>query len=279
MVETPGAGGKPRDGHRRIEARGVQSVELGARLLEALVGEGRPTMLKDLARLSGFAPAQAHAYLVSYRKIGLVEQEPESGRYMLGRFAMDIGIARMRATDPVRLASEAVIALSERTGLIVAQVVWGSFGPTVIQVQESGGQINMNTRPGTVYSMSGTASGRLFAAYLPETVVKEAIRAEKRENGKSGRVGTHRFLSKKELADIRRNGYATIDEPPVPGVNAIAAPVFDHIGQMVLGVTIIGDQFLMDEQAETEFIPALLNACARLSEDLGFAGDLRAAQG
>lgn len=261
------------------EARGVQSIELGARLLAALVEEGRPTMLKDLARLSGFAPAQAHAYLVSYRKIGLVERDPESGRYLLGRFAMDIGVARMRAADPVRLASEAVVALSERTGLIVAQVVWGSFGPTVIQVQESGSQINMNTRPGTVYSLSGTASGRLFAAYLPEAAVSEAIRAEKRENGKSGRVGARRFLPKRELAEIRSKGYATIDEPPVPGVSAIAAPVFDHIGQMALGVTIIGDRYLMDERAEAEFVPALLATCAQLSADLGYAPGPGAPQG
>lgn len=251
-------------------ARGVRSIELGARLLAALTGQDGPVMLKDLARLAGFAPAQAHAYLASYRKIGLVEQDPESGRYMLGRFAIDLGIARMRVADPIGLAGDRVIALSERTGLIVCQAVWGSFGPTVIQVQEGRGQINMNTRPGTVYSLTGTASGRVFAAHMPPETVRAAIRAERRENGQGGRIGRHRAISRRELDQIRAAGYATIEEdPPVPHVRPYAAPVFDHIGQIVLVITIIGNEALMRTRAEAEFIPALLETTAQLSADLG----------
>ncbi|RJG46168.1 IclR family transcriptional regulator [Mesorhizobium sp. DCY119] len=260
---------------KRSEGRGVQSIELGAKLLSVLAEEGEPLMLKDLAHAAGFAPAQAHAYLVSYRKIGLVDQELHSGRYLLGRFALDIGITRMRTADPIRLASEAVRELSGRTALNVALVVWGSFGPTVIQVQESGSQLNMNTRPGTVYSMSSTASGRVFSAFMPEKVVKEAIRKEQREPPGSGRVGTHRFLSKKDLEQIRASGYASVDNPPVPGIKAISAPVFDHIGQLVLAITIIGHDELMDRKSESDFIPALLETTKQLSADLGYSHNLQ----
>ena len=148
---------------------------------EALVEEVEPMMLKDLAQVAGFAPAQAHAYLVSFRKTGLVEQDADTGRYRLGRFALDLGITSMRATDPMALAGDAITELSERTALHVALVVWGSFGPTVVSVKESGGQLNMNTRPGTVYSMAGTASGRIFTAFLPDAIVRDAIASEKRE--------------------------------------------------------------------------------------------------
>lgn len=259
----------------KSEGRGVQSIELGARLLSALVDEAEPMMLKDLARVAGFAPAQAHAYLVSYRKIGLVEKDPNTGRYLLGRFAIDVGITRMRTTNPIDLASRVVRELSEVTELNVALVVWGSFGPTVIQVEESGSQLNMNTRPGTVYSMSGTASGRVFSAFLPDKVVGEAIRREKREPPDCGRVGTQCFLPKKELARIRAVGYASVENPPVPGITAISAPVFDHIGQLVLAITIIGHEEIIAEKAESEFIPALLQVTEQLSLDLGHSRNLQ----
>jgi DNA-binding IclR family transcriptional regulator len=55
----------------------------------------------------------------------------------------------------------------------------------------------------------------------------------------------------------------------VPGVTAFSAPVFDHIGQMVLAITIIGQDHDMAEKAEAEFIPALLDATQRLSARLG----------
>lgn len=254
----------------KSEGRGVQSIEMGSRLLGELANEVEPMMLKDLARLAGFAPAQAHAYLVSYRKTGLVEQDQETGRYRLGRFALDLGITAMRTLDPMQLAGEATRNLSDSTGLHVALVVWGSFGPTVVQVQESGSQINMNTRPGTVYSMTGTASGRVFCAWLQDSMVRDAINAEKREKAASGRIGTHRFISRKEIDLIRDQGWATVEKAPVPGVNAYAAPVFDHVGQLVMVMTIIGQDYYIEEKAETKFIPALLDASRALSQEFGY---------
>ncbi len=227
-------------------------------------------MLKDLAQVAGFAPAQAHAYLVSYRRIGLIEQDEDTGRYRLGRFALGLGITSMRTTDAMSLANEAIVDLAERTALHVALVVWGSFGPTVVFVRESGSQLNMNTRPGTVYSMTGTASGRVFSAFLPEGTVKAAIAQERRETADSGRVGTYRFMTRKEMDHIREVGYATVDAPPIPGISAYAAPVFDHAGQMVMAITIIGQDVYLEEKAEEEFIPALLETAQTLSSELGY---------
>ncbi|EAU44559.1 IclR family transcriptional regulator [Salipiger bermudensis] len=254
----------------KSEGRGVQSIEIGARLLSALVEEVEPMMLKDLAQVAGFAPAQAHAYLVSFRKTGLVEQDADTGRYRLGRFALDLGITSMRTTDPMALAGDAITELSERTALHVALVVWGSFGPTVVSVKESGGQLNMNTRPGTVYSMAGTASGRIFTAFLPDAIVRDAIASEKRERADSGRVGTARFMSRKEIDQIREQGYATVEQPPVPGISAYSAPVFDHSGQLVMAITIIGQDYYLEAHAEDEFIPALIEAARGLSTELGY---------
>lgn len=252
---------------RRTEGRGVQSVELGARLLYELAAEGEPMMLKDLAQMAGLAPAQAHAYMVSYRRIGLVEKDPESGKYRLGRFSLDLGIARMRTSDPLIQASHTVMALSRKTRLNAALVVWGSFGPTVVELHESGSQINMNTRPGTVYSMSGTASGRVFTAHMPDRVVKEAIAREKREGG---RVGVARFISKNEIEQIREAGYSTIYDPPVPGITAFAAPILDYADQLVCVITIIGEDHHIKHRIDGELVPALLESSRKLSADLGY---------
>ena len=64
-----------------------------------MVAAGRPLMLRDIAAGAGITPAQAHAYLVSYRKVNVVEQIDGSGLYQLGRFALQLGLARMRSID------------------------------------------------------------------------------------------------------------------------------------------------------------------------------------
>ena len=64
----------------------------------------RPTTA-DLAREAGMVPAKAHPYLVSFGKLGLVEQEPTTGRYGLGPLALQLGLISLQQYDPVRLAT------------------------------------------------------------------------------------------------------------------------------------------------------------------------------
>lgn len=251
------------------EGRGVRSIEVGAHLLEVLASSAEPLMLRDLSQRAGVAPAQAHAYLTSLRKLGLVEQEPQTTRYRLGPATLDLGIVRTRNVDPIRLAQEAAVALSAETGLSVALVVWGSFGPTVIQVQEGPDQIHINTKAGTVYSVTGTASGRVFAAFHSPAIVERALETERSENGSTGRVGSVATLGDADLAAIRASGYATVSPPPVPGVNALSAPIFDHSGQMQIAITLIGAESVLDTSPESPFLPVLLRYARDVSRKLG----------
>ncbi len=76
--------------------RGIGAIETGAKILDAFVSIGRPAMLRDIAELAGMTAAQAHAYLVSFKSAGLVEQENGSGLYRLGPMALSLGLVRLR---------------------------------------------------------------------------------------------------------------------------------------------------------------------------------------
>ena len=59
---------------RESEPRGIQTIEVGGRLLLALAHHGQPLALKDLAQAAAMSPGKAHPYLVSFIKLGLVER-------------------------------------------------------------------------------------------------------------------------------------------------------------------------------------------------------------
>ena len=249
----------------------MQSIEVGGRLLLALVEVGEPMMLRDLARRAEVTAAQAHAYLVSYRKHGLVEQDANTGRYRLGPFALQLGIARMRSFDPLRMAGDAIAIFAAETRLTIALVVWGTHGPTVVQIQEGTDQLYTNTRAGTVYSVSGTATGRIFAAFMPEDIIKAAVAHENSEGAETKRVGAP--VSFKKLIEviklIRARGYSTIDIPPVPGVRALSAPVFDHVGQIQFAITVIGPETILDTSESSPTVRDLLAFTHKLSSQFG----------
>ena len=82
--------------------RGIQSIEVGGQVLLALVHHGRPMALKDLAGAAGMAPAKAHPYLVSYARIGLIGQDPQTGLYFLGPLALQLGLISLQQATRCR---------------------------------------------------------------------------------------------------------------------------------------------------------------------------------
>lgn len=59
---------------------------------------------------------------------------------------------------------------------------------------------------------------------------------------------------------------------PIPGVSAIAAPVFDHSGTMELAITLIGPTPVIDLEPEGPAVACLLAFTEQLSDDLGYEG-------
>jgi DNA-binding IclR family transcriptional regulator len=263
------------NGASEVSGRGVQSVEVGGRILMAMVQAGRPLMLRELASGATITPAQAHAYLVSFRKFGLVEQDPATGRYQVGPFALQLGLARMRISNPLRLVSDAAPGLAAELGLMVSVSVWGTFGPTIVQVHEATDQVHANVRAGAVYSITGTATGQGFAAYLPAKQIAAQLEAELAEGSHSQRVGgpAAREEFEHEVARVRQQGYAVAKGSPIPGINGIAAPVFDHSAQMQLVVTLIGPTARVRTAQDSPQVAALLDFTRRFSAQLGHAPD------
>lgn len=254
--------------------RGIQSVEVGGRLLHALAHHGRPMALKDLAADAGMPAAKAHPYLVSFGHIGLVEQERDSGRYALGPLALQLGLISLQQADPVRIAAPLLPDLAARTGQTVALVVWGSRGPTIVLREASPSAVHVDMRHGTVFSLGGTASGRLFATYLPADVVRPVYEAERRaaidSRDADGAWPTWARLQR-ELGDVRRHGLGRAEGAVIAGVSALSAPVFDHRGAMVLAITAIGPSAALDARWSGPVAAALRDAARAVSARLGHA--------
>ena len=238
--------------------RGIQSVEVGGQLLLALVHEGRPMALKDLARGADMAPAKAHPYLVSFGKLGLIVQDEVSGHYGLGPLAMQLGLISLQQMDPVRLATAQLPALAAAVGQTVGIAVWGPRGATIVRTEEGPLAVHVSMRHGTVMSLRGTASGRLFAAWLPR---HEVLASDPEVDFDAA--------FERDLEAVRAAGFSHAVDAAVPGVSAIAAPVFDAAGRIVLSLTAIGPGASFDVRADGPAAQALVRCAADLSRQVG----------
>jgi DNA-binding IclR family transcriptional regulator len=255
-------------------SRGVQSIDTGGVILKALGNARGPLKLRDLAEVTSMAAAQLHPYLVSFRKMGMVEQT-EAGHYQLGSFALHLGLTRLRNQNAYRETVRRVADLADRLQLMIAITVWGLHGPTIVYVQESSARIHANVQVGNIFLMTATATGRVFAAYLPPAVTQPMIRIERSDRTLLER-GPFEFDETQywdEVAAVRARGFEVTRDLPIPGVSAVAAPVFDHTSQMQLALTAIGPTAMIDLAADGPAVTGLLDFTSRLSSELGYRLD------
>jgi len=260
---------------------GIQSVEVGFELLNALAHAPGALMLRDLAAAAGMSAAKAHRYLVSFQRMGLVMQDPLSTRYDLGPAALRLGLASLSRLDGVRLARERMPALLMQTGHTVAIAVWGNQGPTMVHWAEAPQTVPVTLRLGDVMPLLTSATGRCFAAFMAgegrdAQRIAPMIRAELALLKKLPDVSpiasdlprtpqaVHAMLD-----EARQRGMARVVNSLLPGVGGFCAPVFDAQGHLAMGLVVLGSVTTLDTDWTGAPARALLSAARQLSADIG----------
>ena len=197
----------------------------------------RALPLKDLAARAGLVPSRAHPYLVSFQRLGLVEQESGSGYYALGPAALQIGLTCLHQLDPLKVAEPIAQDLARSTGHAVAIAVWGNFGPTIVRLVEAQQPLHIMLRVGSVMSVLGTATGRAFAAALPAEQLERVVTLSPGyEVGARPGARSWRKEVDEVAAEVRRHGVARCG-PPHSRRECLQRRGFDHEGRPALVLT------------------------------------------
>ncbi len=256
------------------ERAGIQSVEVGFALLDALGQARGPLMLRDLAAAAGMSAAKAHRYLVSFQRLQLVVQDAASTRYDLGPAALKLGLASLSRLDAVKLARERIAGLMERIGHTLALAVWGNHGPTIVHWEESPSAVTVNLRLGDVMPLLTSATGRCFAAWASKDAITPLLREELARAQKQGRSDLPASMAQVRamLEEVRQRGAARVVDVVLPGIVGFCLPVFDADGHMALGIVALGPTGTFDPAWDGAVHGPLQAAAAQLSRDLGWPG-------
>ena len=209
------------------------------RLFKALAAAGDPLMLKDLAAAARMPPAKAHRYLVSLSRAGLVEQNSATGLYDLGPFAVELGLSALGRLSPVATAEPFLEELRQTTGQTVALAVWGSQGPVIVRWLGVESPVAATLRVGSLMPLTRSATGLVFASFLPERVTGNLIKSELAENRRAGLKPRSREELSAAASEVSSRGYALTSDF-IPGISGLAAPVFDHNRALVLALITLG---------------------------------------
>ncbi len=221
--------------------RGIQSVEVGGRLLQALADARRPLPLAELAAAAQLAPAQAHTYLVSLMRLGLIKREHVDGYYEPGPLALRLGMLRLDNEPAYRAAVPRVRTLAAAIGSNVAISLPTPQGPTIVHFAPAGTSLHVNLHVGTVMALAATATGRAYCAFQPASHW-QPIWLQQQTPATTSTLPA--FVD--ALAAIRTRGMEHSIDSPSPAVSSLAMPLLDGDGALRLVLTAIGSTGAID---------------------------------
>lgn len=254
--------------------RGIQSVEVGGRLLEALARHRVPLGLTELAGEAQLSSAQAHTYLVSLTRLGLVKRDALTGNYEPGPLSLRLGLMHIEQQPVYRIAAPYAAALAERIGFSVAICVAGAQGPTIVRYERGGFPLHVNLHIGTVMSLEATSTGRIFCAFYAHEQVGQMARSQAlapdasspdHNAGKTPVVDAQWF---KRFHAIRARGIERGIDAPSPGISSLSVPVFDAQQRMQLALTAIGSSGSIDVGWDGDVARQLIETARLVTEAL-----------
>ena len=250
----------------------VQAAETCLAVLKALTTLGGRASLTAIGAAVDESPAKVHRYLASLMAEGLVEQDRGGTQYALGSEAIRVGLAAMRQSDPIRVAEPALLHLRETLQVTSFVAVMGNLGPVIVRFEEPSLPVTVNVRVGSVMSMLWSATGRAFFAFMDDRRQVDALGQQELEQAPAAKRA---LLSKKDplnslRAEIRAAGCASIRDINLPGISAVAAPVYDYTGHVVAVLCALGASGGFDPDPQGAIARAICAEAATVSASLGY---------
>src|SRR4030095_8987192 len=189
------------------DRRGIKAVEVAGRILDHLARAQTPVALRELAAAGGMSPGKVHRYLASFLASGLARQDPDKGRYALAPLATRLGLAALNSYQPLRDSMELQHELRDGLDETMVLSVWGTQGPTIVHIAESSQPIIMTMRVGATLPILQTASGLVFAAFLPRHFTEPLIRTALNAEDKSNLFGRDFAAIDRLIMQVYKQGY------------------------------------------------------------------------
>lgn len=248
---------------------GVQSLEVGLNVLDTLIANRKPMMLKELAEQLLMNPAKVHRYMVSLVRMNYAKQM-DDGRYALGDQAWRLGLSCIQRTDAIQAAQPMINQLQRKIDCGLQVSKWTSQGALIVQWIEPDQPVSVITRVGSIMPLLNSATGRAYAVFMAEDRVRPLLEQEwqqkKLQQQRVYPANWAEFLEMKQ--NFIEQGVATVSGDMLVGVNAICAPIFNAQGEIEFCIAALGSEAQLPIDFENERVKALKETAQALTRHI-----------
>jgi len=261
-AEADGAGPGPGPSRRDL----VGGLEKGLLVIEAFDQDRSRLSIAEVAQRAGLSRAAARRYLLTLAHLGYVHQDGKG--FALSPRVLRLGQSYMHSARLPRVLQPELQRLAATMQEAASAGVLDDADVVSLAVATGGRVVSATLQTGTRVPACCTAIGRVLLAALPlaaldawldRQVATQGLRAH------TPRTLTDPELLRQELARVRSQGHALVDQELELGLRTLGVPLRNHRGDVTaaLNVSALAARISLEDLRE-RFLPILLDAQQRL---------------
>ena len=249
----------------REGAEFVRSLERGLAVIRAFDAAHPSLTLSEVATRTRITRAAARRFLLTLQELGYVRTDGR--RFSLTARVLELGYAYLSSLTLPEVAEphlEALVAqVNESSSMSVLD------GTDIVYVARVPVRriMTVSISVGTRFPAYATSMGRVLLAGLSDDALEEYL-SSLRPRQLTSRTITSPETLRAELARVRAQGWALVNQELEEGLRAVAAPVRDPEGRVVAAVNISTHATRTLESMRRDLLPPLLATTARIEADL-----------
>ena len=255
------------------EADFVQSLQRGLAVIRAFDGESTTLTLGEVATATGLARAAARRFLLTLVDLGYVRVDARL--FELSPRVLELGRAYLSSLRLPAIAEPHLRALADEVGESATIAVLDEDDIVYVAHVPARRIMSITIDVGTRDPAFATSLGRVLLAAEEDAWLDAYLGAATLPSITDRTVSRPTSL-RSELARVRRQGYALVDQELEEGLRAVAVPIRDGEGRVVAAVNLAVHAGRWPVEAMREqLLPRLREAAVAIEESLAEAPEPR----
>jgi DNA-binding IclR family transcriptional regulator len=247
----------------------INSILRASNVLRCFSKEGSHFKISELARQLHLDRSTTYRILLSLEKCGFVEKDEKTGEYSLGMTAFEIGNAFLRQMDFVKLSKPILEDLALKAQETVHLAVLSDSEIVYVDKADSPRTLGVMSKIGQRAPVYCTALGKVLLAHQSKEEINRIIQKIRPKPYTKSTIISKKGLTE-ELKEIREKGYALDRREYEEEVECIAAPIRDHLGNVIAALSVSGPQRKIGTPNEIHFVSQVVEAATLVSSKMGY---------
>lgn len=246
----------------------LQVLDRAILVLDALAKEDHGLSLAELDNRLDLHKSTLHRLIMVLERHRLISRNPQNGNYILGIKLFELGSKAVPQRLLLRHAQTYLEKLVYETGETAHLCILDDGEVLYLEKVESSHSMRISSSIGNRNPVHTSAVGKALLAYLDEDEVDSILKKRGLKAYTRNSITSATQL-KKELSEVRKQGYAIDDEEGTEGVRCIGAPIKDHLGNVIASISIAGPSFRVTKENIPVIAKCVMTIADQLSREVG----------